>query len=178
MDSANKYLVGELPKNSIYGTTHYQYVVLVIEPKNSHPRLVGNDEILLRNLAIWFAMIAAGGLMSILLEKLFGIGQNRISTSFFNMVIVFFGGGILKWKYTFQGVFLVTMLFAAFFFNSIFSGVLFDSYTSESGFRINTFEKLSKTNFTYFYDEPLRHRVSAIQQTMKYILDFHQTFFI
>lgn len=63
---------------------------------------------------------------------------------------------------------MLTMLFGAFFFNSIFTGSLFNLFTSsESESRINTFEKLSKTNYTYFYDEILRYHVSAINDTMR-----------
>lgn len=40
-------------------------------------------------------------------------------------------------------------------------------YTSESENRINTFEKLSKANYTYYYDELHRHHVGAINDTMR-----------
>lgn len=140
--------------------------MLVVEEKNSHPKFVDNTQILIENLTIWIGCILVGGTIFLGMQRFAGMDLDHLSTPFLEMTTIFFGGGIIHTKREFIRVFVIGILFGAFFFNSIFTGHLFNLYTTESDARINTFEKLSKANYTYYCDELLRYHVSAIEKAM------------
>lgn len=143
-------------------------IVLIVEPKNSHPKFVDNKQILIVNLTIWIGCILIGGLIFFGMQTCYGVKLKHWSTPFLEMTSAFFGGGTIRITLNFVRVFMLSVLFGAFFFNSIFAGSLFNLFTNiESESRINTFEKLSKTNYTYYYDVMLRYHVTAINDTMR-----------
>lgn len=158
--------VDAIPRNYIDSTIQLRLFVLVVERKNSHPKFVDNTQILIENLTVWIGCILVGGSIFLGMQKFAGINLDHLSTPFLEMTTIFFGGGIIRTKREFIRTFVIGILFGAFFFNSIFTGNLFNLYTTESESRINTFEKLSKANYTYYYDELLRYHASAIQKAM------------
>lgn len=154
------------PRNYVDSTIKLAVFVIVVEQKDSHSKFIDNRLFLIQNLTIWIGSILVGGTIFLIIQKFGGIKLDNFTTPFLEMASAFFGGGTIRMIRPFVQVFVISMLFGSFFLNSIFAGELFNLYTTDSESRINTYEKLSKANYTYYYDELLRYHVGAINRTM------------
>lgn len=103
------------------------------------------------------------------MQKSAGIDIDDLSTPFLDLTRIFFGCGGVQANRSFVRIFVIGTLFGAFFFNSIFSGNLFNSFTNESENEIDTFEKLSKANYTYYCDDLLKSQTDVINDTIRNI---------
>lgn len=153
------------PRNPLKSIFQLKVFVIIVEAKNAN---VNNSQILVKNLTVWIGCILIGGFIYLFMQKSAGINVDDLSTPFLDLTRIFFGYGGIRAKRSFIRIFVIGTLFGAFFFNSIFSGNLFNSYTSESENKIDTFDKLSKVKYTYYFDEIFKYHVGIINDTMRY----------
>lgn len=120
------------------------------QPRNSLQLMNLWNSVLFQILFIWFILSIA---MLTILQKKIRTENNDFSTNHLDMVIVFIGGGNLRFNLiqeNWKKIFFASNLIGMLFLQSLgMFGVLYQSFVVSDN-RIDTFEKLAKSNLPIY----------------------------
>lgn len=114
---------------------------------------------------IWFVLTTIS--LHLIRSKI-GIGNNELSSTIMDMIIIFFGGGTIKFRHKIERYFLGMLLIGTFFIQAIWVSDFLSKVSTLRGInRVNTFEKIANLKSPIYFGLSLAGEKELIIESLK-----------